>query len=213
MRIAVIAANGKSGKAFVRAALLAGHTVRAGIHHHDPFAKQQGLEVMVCDATSQKQVEALLQGQDVVVSLLGHVKRSPKNVQTDAMKVITTAMINQHITRIISLTGTGVRLPGDRVTAIDKILNTTIAIIDPDRIADGKEHVRLLQSTSLDWTIVRVLKLTNHQLQSAELSLHGPTIPFISRDQVADGICRILAEHTYVRELPMFRANPQPPVS
>jgi putative NADH-flavin reductase len=72
MIIAVIAANGRSGQAFVEAALNRGHTVRAGIHGTNPFAEREGLIVMSCDATNKAEVLALIQGSTAVVSLIGH---------------------------------------------------------------------------------------------------------------------------------------------
>ena len=56
--------------------------------------------------------------------------------------------------RLISLTGTGVRFPGDKITLIDRILNLSISIIDPKRIKDGKNHVTLLKNSDLDWYVM-----------------------------------------------------------
>ena len=137
MKLAVIAANGRSGKIFVEHALAAGHSVRAGIHHANSLSPHAQLEVIPCDATSVDDLTKLLKDQDAAVSFIGHVKGSPPHVQTDAMQALVSVMRTRGVTRVISLTGTGVRFPGDKISMIDRLLNLSISIIDPARVKDG----------------------------------------------------------------------------
>lgn len=204
MNIAVIAANGRSGKAFVEHALAAGHTIRAGIHAVNTLHPHKNLTTAVCDATKPEDVAKLIAGQDAVVSFIGHIKGSPDSVQTDTMRVLVQAMKTQNIRRIISLTGTGVRFPGDRITLIDRVLNAAIAIIDPKRIADGKNHVKVLQESALDWTILRVLKLQNTKPKPFMLKAHGPTKLFVSRDDVARAALQVLENNSFIHETPIL---------
>lgn len=208
MKIAVIAANGRSGKAFVERALAAGHTVRAGVHNSNPLVAHPHLEVIDCDATHMTDVESLIQGQDAVVSFIGHVKGSPAHVQTDAMRVISTAMQKQAMTRIVSLTGTGVRFPGDHISLVDRFLNVGISIIDPKRIQDGKDHVAVLQQTDLDWTIIRVLKLQNISPKPFSLTANGPTKWVVGREEVAQAVLQVVEEKSFVKAAPIIsRSN------
>lgn len=207
MKIAVVAANGRSGKAFVKAALKAGHSVRAGIHGNNTLTSNTKLTILECDATKKSDVEKLIKGQDAVVSFIGHVKGSPTHVQTDAMSVIATVMNKQGIKRLVSLTGTGVRFPGDRITIIDRILNTSIKIIDPQRIQDGKDHVALLQKSNLDWTVIRVLKLQDTQPKPFRLSLHGPTKWYVSREEVAQAVLQVLEDKSFIKKAPIISSN------
>lgn len=204
MRIAVIAANGKSGQAFVHAALAAGHDVVAGVHRSNPFGKQEKLAVKTCDATDLSSVNQLINGCECVVNLIGHVKGSPATVQTDATKVIIAAMKQQKIKRYIGLTGTAVRISGDKISIIDRLMNTSITIIDPARISDGKNHVAVLQGSELDWTVVRVLKLTNQKVSTYFLSEHGPVKPFTSRKEVAQVIVSLVEQSTYIKKTPII---------
>lgn len=203
MKIAVIAANGRSGQAFVTAALAAGHTVRAGTFGGDPFAPQPGLEVQVCDATKSKDVSSLIKGQDAVVSLIGHASGVTADVQTKAMRKIVDAMHRAHVQRIVSLTGTGVRYPGDHVRLIDRMLNFGLGLVDAHRIQDGNEHAEILGKSGLHWTIIRVLKLTNNLPTDFHLSPHGPAKTLVSRQEVAQAILQVLEEDSFVREAPI----------
>ena len=203
MKIAVVAANGRSGRIFVEKALAEGHFIRAGVHSGS-LAPHKNLTIVECDATNPTDVANLIKGQDAVVSFIGHVKGSPARVQTEAMKVLSSAMGTLGIKRLVSLTGTGVRFPGDRVGFVDWFLNTGIALVDPERIQDGKDHVALLQKSQLDWTVIRVLKLQNVKPESFSLKLHGPTKWFVGREEVALATLRVLADNSFIRQAPII---------
>jgi putative NADH-flavin reductase len=204
MNIGVVGAGGRSGKAFVEAALSAGHTVTAGVHSHNPLASHPRLSVRTIDATSSVDVRTLIEGQDAIVSLIGHVKGSPIFVQTDAIKTVLSEMKTTGITRLVSLTGTGVRFPGDKVSLIDRFMNSTISIIDPARIKDGLEHTVCIQQSEIDWTIIRVLKLRNGKATPFQLTENGPTKVFTSRQEVAEAILQVLTNKTFIKKAPML---------
>src|SRR5690349_20693574 len=129
MRIAVIAANGRSGQAFVREALAAGHYVHAGIRSTNPFEPHPRLKVIECDATDKEQVTKLIDRCDAVVSLIGHVKGSSAFVQTDATKAIVTAMKVTGIRRVVSLTGVGVGVKSQFASSIIERLAQLLSLI------------------------------------------------------------------------------------
>jgi len=204
MKIAVIGANGRTGKLFVDAALAAGHTVRAGVRHASRLEPNDQLDIMTCDATDENQLRDLLKGADAVASFIGHVRGSTPDVQTVATKNMISVMKKLGETRIISLTGTGVRFTGDRVTLFDKILNRSIKIIDPKRIQDGNKHVALLKQSGLDWTIIRALKLQNTKPRPFQLLEHGPSKLYCSREEVAQATLQVIEQHSFIREAPIL---------
>lgn len=204
MNIAVIAANGRSGKAFVAEALAAGHTIRAGVHGSSDLPSDERLTVLSCDATKAEDLQALLEGQDAVVSFIGHVKGSPANVQTDAMKVLVRVMDTIGVKRVVSLTGTGVRFPGDRISLVDRVLNLAVSVIDPARVKDGRDHVEVLKQSAQDWTVLRVLKLENIPPKPFTLREHGPTKWVVSRQDVAKAALQVLEDASFVRQAPIL---------
>ncbi len=204
MRIAVVAADGRSGRAFVEAALAAGHYVRAGIRGRNSFSPHRHLTVIQCDATNEEQMSELLRASDAVVSLIGHVKGSDANVQTTATRTIIAGMNKRGIKRMVSLTGTGVRIQGDAPNLIDKLANAIIVRIDPNRIHDGIAHVTVLQSSDIDFTVVRVLKLTSGKLSKFSLNEHGQAKLFTSRREVAAAILDCLEDNRFLRKYPII---------
>lgn len=204
MKIAVIAADGRTGRIFVERALQAGHTIRAGIYREDNFSPHEKLTVVRCDATKNEEMRLLIHEQDAVISFIGHIKGSSPLVQTDAMRVLIQVMETENVSRLVSLTGTGVRFTGDNITLVDRVLNMTIRLIDPARVRDGIEHVAVLKRSTLDWTVLRVLKLQNTRPTAFRLSEHGPTKPYVSRDEVAKAALQVLEKGTFIRQAPIL---------
>lgn len=206
MNIAALAANGRSGEAFVSAALAAGHSVRAGVYGKSTLNAHPNMQIISCDAANRDEVQTLCKGADAVVSLIGHIPGSPAMVQTEAMKNVVAVMRSLGIRRIVSLTGTGVRQPGDHIPFIDRILNAGIMIIDPARVRDGRVHAEVLHASELDWTIVRVLKLQRIADSPYRLRSHGPTKLVVSRGDVARAILEVLEEGSFIKEMPIISA-------
>lgn len=204
MKIAVVAANGRSGKEFVLAALKNGHEVHAGVYRNYQFDENPRLEIVQCDATDPKQIQNLLNGCDAVVSFIGHGRKSPASVQTDAISNVINAAEETGIKRVVSLTGTGVRFPGDNITLMDRILNFSIGTIDPKRVNDGKKHVEILKRSDLGWTIIRVLKLTNGKPKPFTLNQNGPTKLFTPRSEVALACLEVLQNNSFIKQAPII---------
>jgi putative NADH-flavin reductase len=204
MNIAVIAANGRAGRAFVEAALERGHTVRGGVYANNTLPPHANLTPVTCDATNELDLTNLFEGCDAVASFIGHVKGSPANVQTEAITASTHVMQQLGMTRIVSLTGTGVRFPGDRISLMDRVLNMAVSIVDPARVQDGRNHVEVLKNSGLEWTVIRVLKLQNVPPQPFLLKEHGPTKWYVGRAEVAQAVLQVLENHSFVRQAPII---------
>ncbi len=204
MRIAVIAANGRSGQAFVESALGADHTIRAGVRGQNYLKPHPNLTVVECDATNEVQLKNLLSDQEAVASFIGHVKGSEPNVQTVAIQKVVGVMEALGVKRLVSLTGTGVRFPGDKISLIDRFLNLGIGIIDPARVKDGKNHTEVLKNSDLDWTVIRVLKLQNVPPKPFKLREHGPTKWYVGRQEVAQAVIQVLEQHSFIRQAPII---------
>ena len=204
MNIAIIAANGRLGQELVRLTLAEGHTIRAGTRGPSSLRDSDRLTAIACDATNYHELKALLKGQDVVFSCIGHVPGSLANVQTIATKNIVNVMKELGIKRFVTLTGTGARQPGDHITLTDRFLNFGVELMDKPRIEDGRQHVKVLEKSDLDWTVIRVLKLQFENNRPLTLREHGPTLPFVSRQEAARAMLQVVTEQSFIRQLPMI---------
>ncbi len=204
MKIAVIAANGRAGRAFLKKALDAGHEIRGGVLGSGHIPPHPMLTLMHCDATQPDDLRKLFSDQDAVVSLIGHVKGSPPDIQTNAIRKVIAVMDEMGPKRLVSLTGTGVRFPNDKITLWDRFLNLGVDITDPARVKDGRNHVAELQKSDLDWTVIRVLKLQNVEPKPFRLSENGPTEPYVGREEVAGAILEVLEKDSFVKKAPII---------
>lgn len=203
MKIAVIGANGKTGRVFVNEAVQRGHTVHAGVYRHNYFTDSDYIKVIKCDAMVLSEVEKLIKGCDAVVSLIGHSRGSPEFLQTTATANILSAMSRYGMKRFVSLTGTAVRAKGDKITLSDRVLTILVMLVDSARVRDGRAHAELIKKSKLDWTILRVQKLANLPQHRLHLSKHGPARPIVSRVSASAGIIDILVEDIYKKSMPI----------
>lgn len=205
MKIAVIAATGRTGRQFVAKALANGHSIIAGVHSptSNRLAAHPNLHTLPCDATDETQLRSLVANADAVVSFIGHTKASGPWVQTDATATLIRILSHVGPRRVVSLTGTGVRQPGDHIPLIDYLLNHAVRLIDPARLQDGIRHAELLAASDLDWTIIRVLKLGNGRKRGFRLTRHGPTKWLTSRTEAAAACLEVLQKESYKKAMPI----------
>lgn len=155
MHIAVFGANGKVGRLVVEKALGHGHSVTAFVHSSSPFSHHPLLTVFKGNVLVVSDVQRSLQGADAVISTLSSWGTPTKNILTKGMQNIIPAMQEQNIRRIVSLTGADAQASGDALSRIHRLSHFGISILAGKVLRDGEEHIRLLQMSDLDWTVVR----------------------------------------------------------
>lgn len=206
MRLAVFGASGRTGRPLVERALAEGHTVRALVRTPTKVGLQDArLELIQGDATDAAAVARTVQGADAVVSVLGHVKGSPKDVQTVATRHMVAAMKAHGVGRMVSLTGAGVRDPNDRPKAVDRVFGLLLAVVARDVIRDAEAHAEVLRSSGLAYTIVRGPRLTDGpytgRYRVGYVGKDSGTQ--VSRADLAEFILKTLQDDTWVRKAPM----------
>ncbi len=155
MQVTVFGANGKVGTHVVRSLLDDGYTVKAFIYGAHQFSENPNLEIIKGNIYNASDVEQSLVGSDTVISALGSWRTPKKDILTEGMKNIIPAMKTIGITRIISLTGADARAEGDKLSVIHRISRSLLWLIAPKVLHDGEEHIRLLQGSALQWTVLR----------------------------------------------------------
>ena len=86
------------------------------------------------------------------------------------------------------------------------VLNSIVKLVDPDRINDGVEHVKVLRNSDLEWTVVRVLKLSKKDSEVVEYKLTegGPAELQTSRKKVAKVLVDLIDDKKYIGKLPVI---------
>jgi len=194
MKICIFGAAGRTGREVVQSA-------KAKAHEVVPFSYSDGKDVMDYEA-----VRNAINGCEAVISTLGHIKGSDPLMQTKGIGNIVKAMKELGIRRVLSMTGTGARVAGDKPSLVDRCLNFGVKLVAPDRINDGVEHAKVLQESGLDWTIVRVLMLSksDSEAKGYKLTDHGPAELLTSRKKVAQVLMDLLDDTNSYGKLPVI---------
>jgi putative NADH-flavin reductase len=206
--VLVIGASKGIGLETAKAALAAGHRVRAfarsaaGIGLSDP-----ALEKVRGDALSSRDIDAALSGTDVVIQALGIAIGDlfrPVRLFSDATRILVAAMERRGVKRLICVTGYGA---GDSRASIGCLQSVPFRLLVGRAYDDKDVQERLIKASSLDWTIARPGFLTNGSRTGRYEILVAPSQwrnGLVSRADVADFLVRQIEDRTYVRAAPVL---------
>jgi putative NADH-flavin reductase len=162
MNVTVLGASGRTGRLVVDEALAAGHRVTAFVR--DPAKLNITHDRLKCvkgDSAHLAQVREAVKGADVVISALGPVKGSPKDLLVTAQRNIIEAMKQEGVRRYVALTGAGVRDAQDQPKLVDHIFGFLLKLTAGDVLKDSADGVDVVRSSDRDWIIVRAPRLVD----------------------------------------------------
>lgn len=162
MKLIIFGATGRTGLQLVTQALAAGHEVTAFVRNPSKLTvTHPKLKTITGDLSNAKTVASAIQGQDAVLSALGPIKNSPKDMMAVAARNIIAGMNAAGVRRLITLTGAGVAQPGDEPKLFNRFMSLMLNTFARDVLTDSSAHAQIVRDSSLDWTIVRVPMLTD----------------------------------------------------
>lgn len=206
MKIVVFGASGGTGNKIIEQALSAGHIVTAFVRSPSKLNMQhQNLTAFQGDVMDADAVKEAIVGQDAVISALGSVRPPVPGMMETAAKNIIAGMQAHGLRRIISTTGAGVRDPQDQPKMIDHIMKGLLTLLARDVLADSAANVKLIQASSLDWTIVRYPRLTDGTRTGKYRAgyVGRDSGSQLSRADGADFVIRELTANEWIRKSPI----------
>lgn len=206
MHIVIFGANGRVGSKVVTQLLENGHSVKAFVHGNSNLADHEKLEVIYGDIRDISEVYAAVTGTDAVISTLGSWGTKSKDILTSGMLSIIPAMENQNIKRIISLTGAGAFIDDEKRNIIDTFSHFAMGLFAGKVLRDGENHMRLLQNTDLDWTVLRSPIMKEESTKEKYVLSNSPPLLWatIPRDHVVQGIVRLIETNEYTQQAPFI---------
>ena len=208
--VLIIGASRGIGLETVKAALEAGHSVRALARSARRIAVDHPkLEKMAGDALEMATVKRALTGVDVVTQSLGvstgpEIILKPTQFFSKATRALVTAMEEAQVKRLICVTGFGAGDSRDRGGFLYSIASHLLL----GRIYDDKDvQERIVRRSKLDWVIVRPVILTNGPKTNAYRALVDPrswTCGFISRADVADFLVKQIDNGAFLHKTPVL---------
>src|SRR6185436_1061055 len=206
MKIVVFGASRGVGLHVVEQALEGGHIVTAFVRSPDKFEVKHGnLSVFHGDSVHGATVENAIAGQEAVISALGPTRPPVPRMMETSAKNIVTGMHKHGVRRLISTTGAGVRQPEDSPKFIDLLIGFLLNLMAKDVVMDSAENVHVIQTSDLDWTVVRFPRLVDgeHTGQYRVGFVSKESGTQISRADAADFILKELTEQKWLRKLPL----------
>jgi putative NADH-flavin reductase len=204
MNITVFGANGKVGRQVVDLALHAGHHVTAFVHNENPFDESPQLDVISGDIYNQQDVERAVRNSRAVISALGSWGTPNKDILSSGMKNIIPAMQKYKVERIVSLTGNVAKEPGETFPFTASIARKLLGVTAKKVIKDGEEHIRLLQQSNLDWTVMRSSVMTESGRSGYSLRLRPLLFGTIHRSAVAKALLAQIESNEFLRKSPFI---------
>lgn len=205
--IAVFGGTGRTGRHVIEQALAAGHDVRALARSASSMTSRDArLTVIEGDVLDAAAVGRVIEGSAAVISVFGQVKGSPPTLQTDGTRTITEAMARHGVRRIVSLSGGGLPDPAhDQPKVADRIIRVLLKMLSPKVLDDARGHLRVLQESGLDWTVVRGPRLQDKPYTGTYrvgwVGVDSSTT--VGRADLAEFILLQVEDTTFVRRLPM----------
>lgn len=203
MKVAVFGASGRVGRRVVDLLVAEGYDVVAVSRNYALDTPTEHVQVARLDVHDVEGVMQALTGVDGIVSVVSSWGSERGDVLSSAMRSIIPAMRAHKIHRIVSLTGNAAFTSNDKPTIAQKANRAMLHKIAPKVLEDGEEHIRLLQQSHLDWTVVRSPVMNNlgkdtYKL-SAKLSSGAATI---NRQAVAKALVAQLQDGKWLRQTP-----------
>ena len=210
-KVLVIGASRGVGLETVRAALRAGHSVRAMSRSAAGIPIQDtNLEKVSGDALDRDTIRNALQDVDVVIQTLG-VDFAPRlifegtSLFSQSTRVLVDAMKAAGVKRLVSVTGLGA---GDSRGHGGLLYDAVVFPLLLKRVYDDKDVQEwIIRSSGLDWTIVRPGLLTNRPATGRYRVLTASKdwrFGAISRADVADFLVRQINDRALIGTTPLL---------
>ena len=206
MRIVVFGASRGVGLEVVKQALDAGYRLTAFVRSPERFTfKHPGLTLCQGDAMDAVAVENAIAGQDAVISTLGPTRPPVPGMMETAAQNIVTAMKKHGVRRLISTTGAGIRQPEDKPKLADYFIGFLLNLLAKSVVLDSAANVKVIQSSDLDWTVVRYPRLMEGdpvgKYRFGYVSKDSSTQ--LTRADAAASVLKELTEKKWLRKLPL----------
>ena len=207
MKIAIIGANGKTGRLTVEKAIAAGHTVRALVRDPTKLNAPAGVEVVSGDANDAAAVDRVLQGCDAAISALG-ITGSQTSVCSTATRLVLKAMPAANVRRYVTIGGAGLDMPGDEKDLGGKVISFLVRHLSPAVFNDKQKEALSLLESNVDWIMARPPRLVDGPGTGKFKTslLRSPGIK-IQRADLADFLVQAVSNDEFVRRAPFVASG------
>src|SRR5476651_421511 len=203
MNILIFGATGGTGRQLITQGLSQGHKITAFVRNPAKLSiNNKNLLLVKGSVSIQENVEAAMQGQDVVISVLGSNASDSlwksNTIVSDAVKNIILGMKKKKVARLLFIASFGVN---KKIFLPEKLF---IRIFLRNVFADILKQQMLIEQSELDWTIAHPARLVDSpKTGNYKVSEDLPIGLFsnVSRSDVADFLLKNLNSTRYHRKI------------
>jgi putative NADH-flavin reductase len=153
MKVLVIGAAGKSGRAVVEQALAAGHDVTAFVHKAEGYSPVSNVRLIEGDARDRSAMDSAMVGQGAVIDTLGgKLSFKATTLEASAAATIIASMQSRGVRRLV---GASVIGEGESVANTNWYERLFLSTVLRSEMKDKKALEASVGASGLDWTIVR----------------------------------------------------------
>lgn len=206
MKVLVLGAAGGTGRLIVLDALARGYSVVALVRSKARAIDLPGAAIIEGDARDETALLRALNGCDAVVSSLGTGLSPFRKVTTlsTATRALISAMMGSGVRRLICITGVGAGDSRDHGGFLyDRLI---LPVLLRSVYEDKDRQEAAIRASSLDWTIVRPVMLSNEPARGnvrAVTDLAGVHGGKIARADVARFVVDQLTTDIWLRQTPV----------
>jgi putative NADH-flavin reductase len=206
MKITLFGATGRTGQKILKQALDKNHEITAYVRNPDKIKiNHKNINIIEGELYQKEKLESAIKGSDVVMSALGPVKNSPKDIMQNTAREITDSMKKQNVKRLIWQTGAGVRDKDDEPSISRDIIRFIMKIISGSVLKDSEAAYNIIKSSGLDWTVVRVPMLKDGSKEGGYTANFTPPKPKpLSREDVAEFMLKQCVDNDFIKKAPII---------
>jgi uncharacterized protein YbjT (DUF2867 family) len=201
VKVLVFGAAGKSGRAVVEQALVAGHEVSAFVHKTDGYRAGSTVRVFGGDARDRSAMDLAMVGQDAVIDTIGNENPlKATTLESSAAATITASMQSSGARRLVVISMIG---EGESIANTNWWERLFLSTLLRHEMKDKAAMEAIVDTSGLDWTIVRPPFLNDDPAKghfhvfSAE---SGETAHKLTRGDLAAFIVAQLTSNEYLQK-------------
>jgi putative NADH-flavin reductase len=207
MRLALFGATGRAGGAILHQARNAGYEVSALVRSPGKLDRDGRPAVVTAgDIRDLAAAGRVVEGADAVVSAIGGTSPANPAVLQQGTAAILTAMNRHGVRRLIVIQGFHLLFPADPHSLGRPVMRAVLWVWNRHLSADSYRMADVLTGSDLDWTLIRMPRLTlglpDEDYRVGQLAL-GPWSR-VTTGQVAHFTLSCLAADGFVRQAPMI---------
>ena len=169
MRVVILGATGRVGSLVLARADAAGHDVV--VLSRRPL-ETAGAEVVVGELDDRVAVGRAIAGSDAVIAAVGARNNQAADADEleNGMRIVTQAMIEQGVGRLLALSGAGIDVPGDTKPMLDRAVTRIVRVMARHVVAAKQREYAVFAATGLEWTALRPAIVTDGEARGYRLS-------------------------------------------